>query len=72
MTPVSESRAGGCFGVASSPLHPPTPTSLIFDDVTANESLLEKFDSVPIAGISPSGPVIISTPDTNPSCFKGG
>jgi hypothetical protein len=35
----SKGRAGGCFGVASSPRHPPTSTNPRFlNDVSANES----------------------------------
>jgi hypothetical protein len=41
---VSKSRAGGCFGVTSSPLLPPTSTSPFFDEVTALEFSRQNID----------------------------
>jgi hypothetical protein len=53
MATVSESRAGGCFGVTSSPMRPPTSTFPIFDDVSAND-IPRQYRLNALAGIFPS------------------
>lgn len=48
MYPIAsfQGKRGGCSGVASSPLHPRTPTAvLLLDDVTANEISPNNLDS---------------------------